>query len=169
MKITSIKWDVDMEDIYETLDEMTVDEASELLKVPVDTYANMSTEERHDYAYDVINHNSEKHYDKIAEIMGLPYEIDLDSEGIGLDIAECDDDEWEDAISDWLSDEYDWCHNGFFIEGDPVYEITVTDSATYRIRAKSLEDAQDKACEYFSEREPDLDCHIVSGIADDEV
>lgn len=34
------------------------------------------------------------------------------------------------------------------------YKITVTDTATYIIRAESLENAEDLAVEWFSEREP---------------
>lgn len=37
------------------------------------------------------------------------------------------------------------------------YKITVTDTATYIIRAESLENAEDLAVEWFSEREPDID------------
>ena len=36
------------------------------------------------------------------------------------------------------------------------YKITVTDTATYIIRAESIEDAEDLAVEWFSEREPSI-------------
>ncbi len=36
------------------------------------------------------------------------------------------------------------------------YKITVTDTATYIIRAENLENAEDLAVEFFSEREPDV-------------
>ena len=38
-----------------------------------------------------------------------------------------------------------------------VYEITVTDSATYYIKADDIEIAQELAVEWFSEREPKID------------
>ncbi len=37
-----------------------------------------------------------------------------------------------------------------------TYEITVSDKKTYIIRAASQEAAEEQACEWFSEREPDI-------------
>lgn len=37
-----------------------------------------------------------------------------------------------------------------------TYKITVTDTATYYIKADDMEDAIDIAVEWFSEREPDV-------------
>lgn len=37
-----------------------------------------------------------------------------------------------------------------------IYEVTVSDSATYRILAESMEEAEDYAAEMFSERIPDI-------------
>ena len=37
-----------------------------------------------------------------------------------------------------------------------TYNITVTDTATYTIRTNSLESAIEAACEYFSDREPEV-------------
>ncbi len=77
---------------------MTIEEASEALGIPKATYANMSTVERHDFAYDSWHH----HRTLIDEFMGLPDEVEV-PEGL-------EDDE---DISDWLSDEYGFCHEGF--------------------------------------------------------
>ena len=37
-----------------------------------------------------------------------------------------------------------------------TYKITLTDTATYIIRAASREAAEDLACDWFSEREPNV-------------
>lgn len=65
---------------------------------PYEAYANMSTDERHDYAYDCFHHNA---CDK-AEFMGIPEEIQVPTGFI-------DDEE----ISEWLSNEYGYCHEEF--------------------------------------------------------
>jgi hypothetical protein len=98
MKIANIQWDIDMEEVYERLDDMTVEAAAEALEIPVKTYANMTTEERHDYAYDKFHHCPAE----LEEFVGLPLEIEIPEE--------LTDDE---DISDWLSDEYGYCHKGF--------------------------------------------------------
>lgn len=41
-----------------------------------------------------------------------------------------------------------------------VYIITVSDSATYAIKAANREDAEYLALEYFDEREPDVEVEI---------
>lgn len=99
----NIKWDIDIDEIYEALDEMTVVEAANLLELCVERYANMSTEEKHDYAYDYFHH---RHDDCKAEFLGIPSEIKIPDGLVGDD----------EAISDWLSDEYGWCHEGFELE-----------------------------------------------------
>ena len=104
MKVTNIKWDIDMDQIYNKLDNMTAENAAEALSLPKDAYTNMTTSERHDYAYEVFH----GHDDMTAEFMGLPTETDIPDD-IGDD---------EDAISDYLSDEYEFCHKGFSLETD---------------------------------------------------
>lgn len=104
MKATNIKWDIDMDQIYEKLDSMTAESAAEALSLPKETYANMTTDERHDCAYDTFH----GHDDMSAEFMELPTEVDIPD-----DIS--DD---EDAVSDYLSDEYEFCHKGFSLETD---------------------------------------------------
>lgn len=49
------------------------------------------------------------------------------------------------------------------------YKITVTDTATYIIRANSQEDAEDLAVEWFSEREPDIEVEITEDKEDYEI
>ena len=104
LKATNIKWDIDIEDGYGKLDEMSVDEASEKLGIPAKTYANMTTSERHDYAFECW-HRSEA---ALAEFM------DIDDE---MDIPDPTNPDWdEDTISDYISDESGWCHGGFTLE-----------------------------------------------------
>ena len=98
---TDIRWDVDMYEALDKLDDMSSDKAAEYLGVPKEIYANMTTFERHDYAYDVWRHNKKG----LSEFVGVPNEVTLPTTGI-----------WdEDSISDYLSDEYGWCHEGFRI------------------------------------------------------
>ena len=99
----NILWDVDMESIMDAFDSMTVEEASAELGIPTSHYSNMTTEERHDFIYDRYHHHSA---DK-AEFMELPNEVYLPKELV-----------WEDDISDYLSDEYGYCHEGFNLRAD---------------------------------------------------
>lgn len=48
------------------------------------------------------------------------------------------------------------------------YKITLTDAATYIIKARNEDEAIDKACEWFSEREPDITITETDEPADDE-
>ena len=98
MKAFEIQWDFDMDEVYERLDEAVPAEAAELLGVPADKYERMTDEERHDHAYDVFRHCP----GLLDEFMGLPYEIEIPEE-----LTDTED------ISDWLSDEYGFCHSGF--------------------------------------------------------
>ena len=95
MKKASVIWDIDDEDIYAVIDEMTVYRAAETLGIPTIIYANMTTKERHDYIDDLSRFEKQ-------EIMNLPDEVDIPD-----DITD------EDDISEWLSDEYGFCHLGF--------------------------------------------------------
>jgi hypothetical protein len=100
MKASNIKWDIDMDEVYERLDEMSADSAAQALSVPTKTYANMTTVERHDYAYDLFHHSSAA----LDEFFELPDEIEIPEE------LKDDDD-----ISDWLSDKFGFCHSWFDI------------------------------------------------------
>ena len=57
-----------------------------------------------DYAYDMFEHNQAA----AAEFMGLPEEVEI-PDSVGTD---------EDDISNWLSDEYEFCHKGFTLDTD---------------------------------------------------
>ena len=102
MRISNIIWDVDMDDVYENLDEMTAEKAAEALGISQKRYANMRTDERHDYAYEVFH----GHDAAIGEFMGLPTETDVPD----------DIDTDEDSVGDYLSDKYGYCHRGFVVD-----------------------------------------------------
>ena len=103
-----INWDVDIDEIYDLLDDSTVAKAAELLEISPERYAAMTTEERHDYAYDKIRHNRLD----AAEMVGLPDEVEIPEDILEYyEITSVDDD--MSYITDWLSDEYGYCINGY--------------------------------------------------------
>ena len=106
MKITNIQWDIDFDEVYERLDNMEYTTAAKAIGIPAERYANMTTEERHDYAYDLFHHSPAS----LDEFMGLPDEIELPEE-----LNKPNDDYYTEDISDWLSDTYGFCHKGFEI------------------------------------------------------
>lgn len=109
MKATNIEWDVSDEELLTVLDAMTAETAAEKLGIPKDTYANMTTEERHDWALDAFHHNSTSR----SEFVGLPDDVEL-PEGA---------EEWEDdEITDYLSDEYGYFINGYDIPERDEFE-----------------------------------------------
>lgn len=97
-----------MDEVFERLDNMTADKAAEELGIPKDKYANMTTEERHDFAYDLFHHSP----GTLDDFMGLPSEIEIPPR-----LKEDED------ISDWLSDEYGFCHRGFELEKRFAHEL----------------------------------------------
>ena len=100
MKAINIKWDIDEEDVLDTLENLTATNAADALNISEKVYSNMNTQERKDYALSVFD----KCPEEITEnLLGLPDETEIPD-----NIA--DD---EDAISDWLSDTYGFCHDGF--------------------------------------------------------
>ena len=101
MKAKNIQWDIDMECVYNILDEMSAKEAAKALELPYDKYANMTDEEKDDWAYDFFSNRP----DALLEFVDLPSEVELPK-----DLTD------EDDISDWLSDEYGFCHDGFELE-----------------------------------------------------
>ena len=100
----NIDWDIDIEEVYECLDEMTHELAAEAIGVPVNHYANMTTEERHDYAYDTFRHCPAE----LDEFLGLPDKVPIP------------DDVEDEDVADWLSDVYGYCINGLDIKPELV-------------------------------------------------
>lgn len=100
MKAINIEWEIDVEDGLCVLDEMTCKDAAEALGISADTYANMNSDERDEYATEVF----EKSPSTLIEIVGLPDTVELPK---NLKDTE--------SISDWLSDEFGFCHKGFWL------------------------------------------------------
>ncbi len=105
MKATNILWDVDFDEVYEHLDNMNYKNAAKAIEVSEETYANMTTEERHDQAYYLFRHSPAD----LDEFLGLPSEVDIPAELIESDF-------FDEDVSDWLSDTFGYCHEGFEIE-----------------------------------------------------
>lgn len=103
MKALNINWEIDFDEIYEKLDEMTVKNAAKALELPEERYANMTTEERHDYAYDYFRHRIKA----MEEFVGLPDEVEIPKEITS-----------EEDITDYLSDEFGYLINGYELDTD---------------------------------------------------
>lgn len=103
MTATNIQWDIDMDEVYERLDNMTDDKAAGLLNISLSSYQAMSVSDRHDYACDMFHHCP----GALDDFLDLPSEITIPDE-----ITD------EDDISDWLSDTYGYCHEGFALSTD---------------------------------------------------
>ena len=146
MKAYNIDWDVDIEEAFDILDEMNYKDAASALEISADKYANMTTEERHDYAYDFWRHIS----GGIEEFVGLPNEVEIPEEVVEeiagwhpnagscqtckyftqcnicsdclegskyeFDVKQIDD----QYITEWLSNEYGYCLNGYQLDIDPL-------------------------------------------------
>ena len=95
MKIRNIKWDIDMDNVLETIDEMAG--AAEVLGLSEEAYANMNSSERNDYIHDVFEHSPEAK----ADLLGLPSEADIPDD--------------TEEIADYLSDKYEFCVISFEI------------------------------------------------------
>ena len=107
----NIDWDIDIEEMYDILDNSTVTAAAKMLEISPERYANMTTEERHDYAYDKIHHNRLD----AAEMLGLPDEVEIPEDILEYyEITSANDDMSD--ITDWLSDEYGYCINGYDVK-----------------------------------------------------
>ena len=101
MKAVNIQWDIDINEAITALDEMPAEKAAKAIELSYDRYANMTTEERHDYAYDFFHHRPAA----LEEFMNLPNEVEIPTE-----ITE------EEDIANWLSDTYGFCHAGFELD-----------------------------------------------------
>ena len=100
MKAKNIAWDIDYDDGYVALGNMRYEDAADVLELSKDRYANMTTQEREAYAFDVFKHSP----DTLRDLVGLPDEVEI-PESVS-----------EDEVEDWLSDEYGHCHAGFELQ-----------------------------------------------------
>lgn len=102
-----IDWDIDWDEVYDYLDNMTIAEAAEVLAIPVAHYDRMTTSERHDYAFDKFHHCP----GELDELLGLPDKVEIPAE-----IWENSDEYYADDISEYISDKCGYCHQGFVID-----------------------------------------------------
>ena len=102
-----IDWDVDINEIYEAFEKMTIYDAAKELCITADTYADMKTVDRHEIIRDKLHHNRIN----AAEILGLPDEVKIPG-FFGLK-SEKDDTE---EVTDWLSDVYGYCINNYKVK-----------------------------------------------------
>lgn len=113
-KATNISWDIDMDEILEKLDTMSVEEAVKALKCSKieKIFLTMSKEDRDIFALSQIHHNVVT----AAEFLGIPTEVEIPEE------IDNDDEDFEELVSVWLSDTYGYCHEGFVLEEIPARE-----------------------------------------------
>ena len=108
LKAYDIWWDFDKDQIFERIDETDSAEMAKIIGITPKQYESLSPEERHDLAYDKF-----RHYPALLdEFMGLPDEIDIPPELVD-----------PEDISDWLSDEYGFCHEGFQLKTVEKHKI----------------------------------------------
>lgn len=103
-----IQWDIPLDEALDHLDEISNAKAAEALDISEERYAAMNTSERHDYAMDVWHHSPAS----LEEFMGLPDKVEIPT-----DLTD------EEDISDWLSEEYGFCHNGFKLTSDEQKDV----------------------------------------------
>lgn len=115
VKAVGIHWDVDFEDIADTMSDMTYERGAEILGISADKYRAMTEEEQEEYLYQCVHHNGQINYSLVAEIMGLPEEIEIPEEECLYDDEGVLD---NDHIVDWLSDEYEFVVEGLDIEDE---------------------------------------------------
>ena len=108
LKAYDIWWDFDKDQIFERIDETDSAEMAKIIDITPKQYESLSPEERHDLAYDKFRHCPAL----LDEFMGLPDEIDIPPELVD-----------PEDISDWLSDEYGFCHEGFQLKTVEKHKI----------------------------------------------
>lgn len=112
MKAVNIKWNVEYSNellswVWSALDELNSRSAAELLELPISQYANMTTSERHDYAYEVVRKSPEV----ANEILGLPDKVEIPFPEPCIE-----------GIVDYLYDEYGFCPEEFDVSSEFVIE-----------------------------------------------
>ncbi len=106
--VTDIFWDYDISELMDLLEDISEEKAAHGMELPLETYKNMTYEERLDYLQDMLRHNEVSDY-MLSEVLNMPSTVVIPKEVV-KEAIECQDDE---IISDWLSDEYGYCHEGF--------------------------------------------------------
>ena len=98
MKATNIKWDIDEQDLTEeVLDYATEKEIAELLGTETHKIHNMNKDDLYELVRDAFHRDRNLMY----EHLGLPTTVNIP------ETVE------EEDIADWLSNEYEYLHDGF--------------------------------------------------------
>lgn len=129
MKIRNIKWDIDMDNVLETIDEIAAEKVAEVLGLPEEAYADMNSSERNDYIYDVFEHSPEAK----ADLLGLPSEADIPDDA--------------EEIADYLSDKYAFCVISFEIQ--PDFKKPMTDEELHKMIDSLSSYEQDRIYRYL--------------------
>lgn len=107
MKAVNIQWDVDSDEILERLNDTELSELASLLQISEPQLAVMDREERFDLAMDRFRHSPAL----LDRFLGLPDEVEIPQEIVNYSYE--NDDERDEAISDYLSEEYGYCLDGY--------------------------------------------------------
>lgn len=99
----NIEWDIDIDEVLDSLSLINEQERAKALDIPLDKYLAMSEEERRDYATSHFHHCPGALYD----YLGLPAEVTIPEK-----ITENED------ITDWLSDKFGYCLYGYVLSTD---------------------------------------------------
>ncbi len=109
MKAVNIQWDVDSDEIIERLNDTELSELASLLQVSEPQLAVMEREERSDLAMDRFRHAPAL----LDRFLDLPDEVAIPQE---FENAYESEDERDEAITEYLSDEYGYCINSYGLE-----------------------------------------------------
>ena len=104
MRVTNIDWDIDLNEAVENITREGIVTESEFFQLTKKQCLSMSMDEIEDYVRDFFHHRPGALYD----YLDLPEETTVPDELIT-----------DEDITDWLSDEYGYCLNGW-----DKYEVT---------------------------------------------
>jgi hypothetical protein len=103
----------------DTIAELTIGEMNSLEQLIEDIFCDeLPTDtEINDFVWfdrdTIAQHLGYDDFDHLMRRNNLPSEVFIEYDKLDVDWEECDEDELLDAISDYLSDEYGYCHDGF--------------------------------------------------------
>lgn len=101
-----IGWDIDIDEALEKFKEAGSQEQAQVVNLPVEMVQSADECLILDLARDKFHHSP----GLLQDFMGLPEKVEIPE-----DVFDEDED---DAIADWLSDEYGCCLNGFLLSTD---------------------------------------------------
>lgn len=116
--VSNIMWSPDEEILMEQLENVREEKAAKAMEIPLDRYKNMTYSERLDYLYDMLRHNRASDY-MLTEVLDMPDTVVLPKEVVKEAIEDHD----VEVISDYLSGEYGFFHEGFTLSEELEAEI----------------------------------------------